>query len=75
MRGLKNNGRLLAPLGPPLLPWDLMAQNHTQNHTWTDMVTMTQWAQWGRFSEKYLSHGMRRTRNITAIPKHGRKKY
>ena len=28
-----------APLGPPLLPWDLMAQTHKETHTQTDMAT------------------------------------
>ena len=32
-------GDCFAPLGPPLLPWDLMAQTDTQTDTQTDMVT------------------------------------
>ena len=32
-------GDCFAPLGPPLLPWDSMAQTHKQTHTQTDMAT------------------------------------
>ena len=32
-------GDCFAPLGPPLLPWDSMAQTHTQTHRQTDMAT------------------------------------
>ena len=43
-------GDCFAPLGPPLLPWDLMAQTNTQNHGHGD--SMTNSAQWGRVGEK-----------------------
>ena len=32
-------GDCFAPLGPSLLPWDLMAQTHKQTDTQTDMVS------------------------------------
>ena len=55
MKGLKNNGTLLCSpaLGPSLLPWDPMAQNNTTKHAHTDGHgnSMTESAQWGRFSE------------------------
>ena len=32
-------GDCFAPLGPPLLPWDSMAQTDRQTHRTTDMAT------------------------------------
>ena len=44
-------GDCFAPLGPPLLPWDLMAQTDRQTDGHGD--SMTNSAQWGRVGENY----------------------
>ena len=44
-------GDCFAPLGPCLLPWDLMAQTDTPTHGHGD--SMTNLAQWGRVGENY----------------------
>ena len=45
-------GDCFAPLGPPLLPWDLMAQKDTQTDGHGD--SMTNSAQWGRVGENLI---------------------
>ena len=46
-------GDCFAPLGPPLLPWDSMAQTyiHTYIHTYGHGDSQTNSAQWGRVGE------------------------
>ena len=46
-------GDCFAPLGPPLLPWDLMVQTHKQTDTHTNGHddSQTNSAQWGRVGE------------------------
>ena len=47
-------GDCFAPLGPPLLPWDLMAQTHRHTYLHTDGHgdSWTDSAQWGRDGER-----------------------
>ena len=47
----KTMGDCFAPLGSPLLPRDSMAQTHTHTYTHRHGHSMTESAQWGRFSE------------------------
>ena len=60
-------GDCFTPLGPPLLPWDLMAQTDTQTDTQTDGHgdSMNNSAQWGRVGENFTLTGKNRAREKT----------
>ena len=56
-------GDCFAPLGPPLLPWDSMAQAHRQTDGHGD--SMTNSAQWARVGENLIKlHKSPQTRHM-----------